>query len=25
MMAANREGVDRKFGVVNIQPDYVKR
>jgi 5-deoxy-glucuronate isomerase len=22
MMAANREGVDRKFGVVNVQPEY---
>lgn len=22
MMAANREGVDRQFGVVNIQPEY---
>jgi 5-deoxy-glucuronate isomerase len=24
MMAANREGVDRKFGVVNVQPEYAK-
>ncbi len=24
MMAANREGVDRKFGVVNVQPEYDK-
>lgn len=22
MMAANREGIDRKFGVVNVQPEY---
>jgi 5-deoxy-glucuronate isomerase len=22
MMAANREGLDRKFGVVNVQPEY---
>jgi 5-deoxy-glucuronate isomerase len=22
MMAAHREGVDRQFGVVNIQPEY---
>ena len=22
MMAANREGVDRQFGVVNVQPEY---
>lgn len=24
MMAANREGVDRKFGVVNVQPEYAQ-
>jgi len=24
MMAANREGVDRQFGVVNVQPEYAK-
>ena len=24
MMAANREGVDRQFGVVNVQPEYDK-
>ncbi len=24
MMAANREGEDRQFGVVNVQPDYAK-
>jgi hypothetical protein len=24
MMAAVREGEDRKFGVVNVQPDYAK-
>jgi len=24
MMAANREGEDRQFGVVNVQPDYVQ-
>jgi 5-deoxy-glucuronate isomerase len=22
MMAANREGVDRQFGVVNVQPEF---
>jgi 5-deoxy-glucuronate isomerase len=22
MMAAHREGVDRQFGVVNVQPEY---
>lgn len=25
MMAANREGVDRQFGVVNVQPEYAER
>ncbi len=25
MMAANREGEDRQFGVVNVQPEYVGR
>ena len=25
MMAANREGVDRQFGVVNVQPEYAAR
>jgi 5-deoxy-glucuronate isomerase len=25
MMAANREGVDRQFGVVNVQPEYVQK
>jgi 5-deoxy-glucuronate isomerase len=24
MMAANREGVDRQFGVVNVQPEYAQ-
>ena len=24
MMAANREGIDRQFGVVNVQPEYDK-
>jgi 5-deoxy-glucuronate isomerase len=24
MMAANREGVDRQFGVVNVQPEYAE-
>lgn len=24
MMAANREGVDRQFGVVNVQPEYAR-
>jgi len=24
MMAACREGVDRQFGVVNVQPEYAK-
>src|SRR5688572_703959 len=25
MMAANREGVDRQFGVVNVQPEYAEK
>ena len=25
MMAANREGVDRQFGVVNVQPEYAAK
>jgi len=25
MMAANREGVDRQFGVVNVQPEYEQK
>jgi 5-deoxy-glucuronate isomerase len=25
MMAANREGVDRQFGVVNVQPEYAQK
>jgi 5-deoxy-glucuronate isomerase len=25
MMAANQEGVDRKFGVVNVQPEYARK
>ncbi len=25
MMAANREGIDRRFGVVNVQPEYNTR
>ena len=24
MMAANREGEDRQFGVVNVQPEYAQ-
>jgi 5-deoxy-glucuronate isomerase len=25
MMAANREGIDRQFGVVNVQPEYAQK
>ena len=25
MMAANREGVDRQFGVVNVHPEYAQK